>query len=590
MNIVIPLLILVPLVGGIVLLMAGRRAKDLVPLGVAASVVTLILSLLLMFEVRKPDSDLGIAGAGKASIKMTGSGIDPRIEFAPESFRFTLPISSGNHPLEWQWRFGADGISALMVLLTGIVGCITIVLATRQVQNRLAQYIGLLLVTISMLMGVFLAMDLVSFYVFFEAVLIPLILLIHGWGNGENPGPAAKKFLLFTLAGSIPMVIGLIALAMSPVNPQSGGLSQPSTISLPELSQYAFETISTSTSAVASNQSTWILFLLMLGFGIKLAILPLHTWLPTTYVAAHPNSTALIASVVAKLGLYGIVRIVMPMVPVALADHLQMVFGVLGAIAIVYGALCALAQTEMRSILAYSSISHVGFITVGLMSMTAEGVGGATLQMFNHGIITASMFWILAMLEQRRGRIHLTTEERGLAGQYPKLSVLLIFFTLAGAGLPGLNGFVGEVLAMSGMMRVCGTIVAISVLGTLLGAWYGLRIVQRLLFGGEAVASDHGGHHSHGGHHGSEVSRGIHHHHAGRDDDLVPVEWLPLSAVALICIWIGVFPQQTMSVFQPDTDRLTNLIEPVSKRVHTDMDTLASDRSLKPSSDVVATR
>jgi NADH-quinone oxidoreductase subunit M len=454
----------------------------------------------------------------------------------------------------------------------------------------LAQYIGLLLVTISMLMGVFLAMDLVSFYVFFEAVLIPLILLIHGWGNGENPGPAAKKFLLFTLAGSIPMVIGLIALAMSPVNPQSGGLSQPSTISLPELSQYAFETISTSTSAVASNQSTWILFLLMLGFGIKLAILPLHTWLPTTYVAAHPNSTALIASVVAKLGLYGIVRIVMPMVPVALADHLQMVFGVLGAIAIVYGALCALAQTEMRSILAYSSISHVGFITVGLMSMTAEGVGGATLQMFNHGIITASMFWILAMLEQRRGRIHLTTEERGLAGQYPKLSVLLIFFTLAGAGLPGLNGFVGEVLAMSGMMRVCGTIVAISVLGTLLGAWYGLRIVQRLLFGGEAVASDHGGHHSHGGHHGSEVSRGIHHHHAGRDDDLVPVEWLPLSAVALICLWIGVLPQQTMSVFKPDTDRLTNLIEPVSKRVHTDMDTLASNRSLKPSSDVVATR
>jgi NADH-quinone oxidoreductase subunit M len=222
--------------------------------------------------------------------------------------------------------------------------------------------------------------------------------------------------------------------------------------------------------------------------------------------------------------------------------------------------------------------------------MTAEGVGGATLQMFNHGIITASMFWILAMLEQRRGRIHLTTEERGLAGQYPKLSVLLIFFTLAGAGLPGLNGFVGEVLAMSGMMRVCGTIVAISVLGTLLGAWYGLRIVQRLLFGGEAVASDHGGHHSHGGHHGSEVSRGIHHHHAGRDDDLVPVEWLPLSAVALICLWIGVLPQQTMSVFKPDTDRLTNLIEPVSKRVHTDMDTLASNRSLKPSSDVVATR
>lgn len=577
MNIIVPLLILVPLVGGIALLISGRRAKDLVPVGVAASVATMIMSILLMVQV------------GSLPTGVTGAGVAPRIVFAPESFRFTLPISSGQYPLEWQWMFGADGISALMVFLTGIVGCITTLLATRQVQNRLPQYIGLLLVTISMLMGVFLAMDLVSFYVFFEAVLIPLVLLIHGWGNGENPGPAAKKFLLFTLAGSIPMVIGLIALAMSPVNLQAGAISRPSTISLPELSQYAFDTVSASTSAIASGQSTWILYLLMLGFGIKMAVLPLHTWLPTTYVAAHPNSTALIASVVAKLGLYGIVRIVMPMVPVALADHLQIVFGVLGAVAIVYGALCALSQNDMRSVLAYSSISHVGFITIGLMSMTAEGVGGATLQMFNHGVITASMFWILAMLEQRRGRIYLTAEERGLATQYPKLAVLLIFFTLAGAGLPGLNGFVGEVLAMSGMMRVCGTIVAISVLGTVLGAWYGLRIVQRLLFGGETSSAGHASHQGHG-HHGSEGSKGVHHHQPVRDNDLTPVEWLPLSAVALICLWIGVFPQQTMSLFQPDTDRLANLVEPVSRRVHSDMDTLASNGSPVRSNESVATR
>ncbi|MFN9602032.1 MAG: NuoM family protein, partial [Planctomycetota bacterium] len=283
-----------------------------------------------------------------------------------------------------------------------------------------------------------------------------------------------------------------------------------------------------------------------------------------------PNTTALIASVVAKLGLYGIIRLVIPMVPISLAEHLQMVFGVLGAIAIVYGALCALAQTEMRSILAYSSLSHVGFITVGLMSMTSEGMGGATLQMFSHGIITASMFWILARLEQRRGRIHLTSDERGLASHYPKLAVLLVFFTLAGAGLPGLNGFVGEVLAMSGMMRVCGTIVAISVLGTVLGAWYGLRIVQRLLFGGEVTAA--------------------HHHHPGRDDDLAPLEWAPLAIVALLCLWIGLFPQQTMRLFQPDTDRLARLVEPAVKRVHPDIDTLAAEGLPLPSIERVASR
>jgi NADH-quinone oxidoreductase subunit M len=559
MNTIIPLLILIPLAGGLVLLGAGRRAKDLIPVGVASSVLTLILSVLLVTQVggMNPLSD--------------NAGVSPRVVFSPDAFRFTLPISSGNYPIAWQWAFGADGISALMVLLTGIVGCITVILATKQVQQATAHYIGLLLVTISMLMGVFLAMDLVSFYVFFEAVLIPLVLLIHGWGNGEEPGRASKKFLLFTLAGSIPMVIGLIALAMSPVNLQSGAMSSPSTISLHELSQYAAD--SAMGAATASTQSTWILFLLMLGFGIKLAILPLHTWLPTTYVAAHPNTTALIASVVAKLGLYGIVRIVIPLVPLALAEHLQILFGALGAIAIVYGALCALSQTDMRSILAYSSISHVGFITVGLMSMTAEGLGGATLQMFNHGVITASMFWILAMLEQRRGRIRLTNEERGLAAQYPKLAVLMVFFTLAGAGLPGLNSFVGELLAMTGMMRVSGTIVAIAVLGTVLGAWYGLRIVQRLLFGG-------GGHSGHA----------IHHHHPGRDDDLSFLEWCPLTAVAIICFLIGVVPQASMALFKADTDRLARIAEPVSKRVHTDIDTLSARPAFDANRDVVAIR
>lgn len=557
MNTVIPLLILVPLAAGIALLIAGRRAKDLVPLGVGASFATLILSLMLMIFVGGLAPVTGIAG------------VSPRAVFAPEVFRFSLPISSGNYPIEWQWALGADGITSLMVFLTGLVGCITVFLATKQIQKGLPQYLGLMLVTISLLMGVFLAMDLVSFYVFFEAVLIPLVLLIHGWGNGEEPGPASKKFLLFTLAGSIPMVIGLIALAMSPINDATSGLSRPSTISLPELSQYAAESVLASPLATSNSQSTWILYLLMLGFGIKLAILPLHTWLPSTYVAAHPNTTALVASVVAKLGLYGIVRIVMPMVPWVLAEHLQLLFGALGAIAIVYGALCALAQTDMRSILAYSSLSHVGFITLGLMSMTAEGVGGATLQMFNHGIITASMFWILAMLEQRRGRIRLTAEERGLAAQYPKLAVLLVFFTLAGAGMPGLNGFVGEVLAMTGMMRLSGVLVAIAVLGTVLGAWYALRIVQRLLFGGESAAAAHP---------------------LSRHEDLTAIEWIPLTVVAALCVWVGVFPQKTMDLFQPDTDRLARIVEPASKRIHNEIDALAAGPLSIPSGGNVAAR
>ena len=538
MNILIPLLVLVPFAASLVIFSSGVRAKAMVPFGVFAALLTLLLSIGLVVQVHQ--SPLVDNGAGS---------IAPRVEFVPEALRIALPVSVGGQAIEWRLMFGADGISALMVLLTGVVGFFTILLASHQITERTSNYIALMLASIAMLMGVFLAMDLLSFYLFFEAVLIPLILLIQGWGNGPAPAAAARRFLLFTLAGSIPMVIGLISLAVSPV-----GYGHASTVSLPDLSVIASTAMKSST-AVTTHDS-WTVWLLLLGFGIKLAVLPLHTWLPMTYAAAHPNTTSLIASVVAKLGLYGILRIVIPLTPAALSHEAQIVIGTLGAIAIVYGALIALSKDNLRHVLAYSSLSHVGFITLGLMSLTKEGLGGAALQMFNHGLITAAMFWILSMLEARRGTISLATEDRGMAAQYPKLAVLLVFFTLAGAGLPGLNGFVGELLTMSGMMRVCGTLVAIAVLGTVLGAWYGLKIVQRLLFGSNGQAVD------------------LHQYPLG-SKDLSQREWMPLVAVGVLCLYIGLFPMRTMKLFQPDTDRLATWVEPVSKQAHPKMDELA---------------
>lgn len=543
MNILIPLLIFVPLASALVIFFSGPRAKAMAPFGILASLLTLLLSVGLCVQVYQAPSQL----TGKAgTIEPT---IEPKVTFVSEALRFVLPISVGGQPIDWQLSYGADGISALMVLLTGIVGFFTVWLASSQVTKRTETYIGLLLVTISMLMGVFVSMDLVSFYIFFEAVLIPLILLIHGWGDGNNAPAASKRFLLFTLAGSIPMVVGLISLAMSP---HANG--QPSTVAFSELSKLASQTVAS--GIPIGSRDSWAVWLLLLGFGIKLAILPLHTWLPMTYAAAHPNTTSLVASVVAKLGLYGILRIVIPLTPVALSIEAQMVIGTLGAIVIVYGALVALSKDNLREVLAFSSLSHVGFITLGLMSLTSEGLGGAALQMFNHGLITAAMFWILSMLEQRHGPISLKSEDRGLAAHYPKLAVLLVFFTLAGAGLPGLNGFVGELLTMSGMMRVCTTLVAIAVLGTVLGAWYGLRIVQRLLFGSDGPRIDT-------------------HQHAMAGKDLSPKEWLPLVTVGVLCLYIGLFPTRTMKLFQADTERLAKLVEPVSKQAHRDMDTLA---------------
>jgi NADH-quinone oxidoreductase subunit M len=550
MSLIIPLLILLPLFVGIGIFLVNKKSESLNGLALGAAGLVLAFSLLLVYQVCTASKSSNAAPANASF-----ATIHPRVEYAPDWLQIRLPVSVGGHPVQWQLQYGADGIGALLVALTGIVGFVTMLLATQQIRERLPNYLGLMLITQSMLMGVFLSMDLLSFYLFFEAVLLPLILLINGWGDKTNALKASRKFLLYTLVGSVPMVLGLIGIAM-----QSAGVDRPSTVSLETLSEIAFASQTSamqSDAGVASllSKDSWITWLLLLGFGIKLAILPLHTWLPTTYATAHPNTTALIASVVAKLGVFGIIRIVIPLTPLALSSSAQILFAGLGALAIVYGAFVALSQTDLRKVLAYSSISHVGFISLGLMAMNTEGLTGATIQMFNHGVITCAMFLMLAMLENRRGPISLKDEDCGLASLYPKLGVLMVFFTMAGAGLPGLNGFVGEILAMTGMMRVSGAIVGVAVLGTVLGAWYGLRILQRVLFGSD----------------GANKNKAI----AGSGGDLNGSEWGSLAFLAATCLFVGLRPQDTIQLFDEDVKRIVSVAEPSSKKIHSDIDQLA---------------
>ena len=552
MTFIIPLLILMPLVVGLGIFLAGNKGNALVNTALGAAALVFALSLLLVGQVYTSSASQDLANS---------STIVPRLAYSPDWLQIHLPISVGGHPVHWQLQFGADGIGALLVLLTGIVGLVTMILATFQIKERLHQYLALMLITQSMLLGVFLSMDLLSFYLFFEAVLLPLVLLINGWGDRSESLNASRKFLLFTLVGSVPMVLGLIGLALNSATPD-----RASTVSLQALSAIARETqlaavgsaVNESVNAVdaLAAKEQWIVWLLLLGFGIKMAILPLHTWLPTTYAVAHPNTTALIASVVAKLGVFGIIRIVIPLTPLALSAYAQMLFGGLGALAIVYGALVALSQTELRRVLAYSSLSHVGFITLGLMSMNTEGLTGAALQMFNHGIITCGMFLMLAMLEQRRGRISLADPDRGLAAVYPRLGVMMVFFTLAGAGLPGLNGFVGEVLAMSGMIRVSGLFTVVGSFGTVLGAWYGLRIVQRLLFGSD-------------GNSGSKATVRL-------TSDIGTKEFSPLVAMAAVCLFIGVRPQDTIRLIEKDIARIAIISEPSANAIHPEIDQMVA--------------
>ena len=304
-----------------------------------------------------------------------------------------------------------------------------------------------------------------------------------------------------------------------------------------------------SSTKVASTQIL-ILVTLIFGLCVKMAILPLHSWLPTTYAVAHPNTTALIAAVVGKLGVYGLLRLVLPLTPIAMIQHVQFLFGALGAIAIVYGAMVALGQTDLRKLLAYSSLSHMGFVTLGIMAMNREGLAGASIQMFNHGLVTAAMFLLIATIEERRGRLTLGDESRGLASAYPRIGTLMVFFTLAAAGLPGLNSFVGELLAMTGMLRVSVPLTAIAVLGTVLGAWYSLRVLQYIMFGSD----------------GQTTSK------QNLVSDIGPSELMALVPIAVLCLAIGVYPSTATNFLSPDVINMAQSLEPAVKAYHPNVD------------------
>jgi NADH-quinone oxidoreductase subunit M len=377
-------------------------------------------------------------------------------------------------------------------------------------------------------MTVFLSMDLVLFYLGFELVLFPVMVLISGWGS-EAARAVARRFVLFTLTGSIPMVIALVAIAVR-YSPSSGG-----TILMEELSRQAMLASANETPA----GQAWIFWLLVFGFGIKMALLPLHSWLPSVYCESHPTTTALLAGVVLKMGLFGFLRIALPMVPLACNEYAPLLLGASGAIAIVYGAMAALAQTDLRLLLAYGSLSHVGFISLGLFSLTEEGIGGASLQMFNHGLTTAAMFLLVGCIIQRRGSAQVGSIGHGLAQLYPRLAVFFMLFAFAGIGMPGLNNFVGEVLALSGMMAKHPVLSMIGATGIVLGAWYTLRLARDVIFGTAEAKS-------------VEDS-------TGGNRDLAPREWLAMSALSLVCIALGVWPQPALSFFERDVQRLADI-------------------------------
>jgi len=360
------------------------------------------------------------------------------------------------------YHLGIDGINLPMVFLTSLLGFLAC-LASCSITERHKEYFALYLLLEVGMLGTFLALDLFLFYVFWEIVLVPMYFLIGIWGGGRREY-SAFKFFVYTLAGSLVMLLGILALYLHP----NGG-----TFDMIELAHrgHAFP--------LAFQQLLFLAF--FFGFAVKVPVFPFHTWLPDAHVDAPTPGSVLLAGVLLKMGGYGFFRISYPMFPDG-AQSFGWLMAVLGTVNIVYGAFVAMAQTDFKRLVAYSSVSHMGFVLLGLASLTPQGFNGAMLQMFSHGLITGGMFLLVGVLYDRTHTRDLGAFG-GLGAQVPVYAGLLMFFSLASLGLPGLSGFVAEFLSLIGAFGVWRWHTMISMLGIVIAAAYMLKVIRQVLLG-----------------------------------------------------------------------------------------------------------
>ena len=377
------------------------------------------------------------------------------------------------------YRLGVDGISLPMVILTGLLFMLCILSSWTQIKKSIKAYFALLLLLQSTVFGVFFALDFFLFYVYWEVMLIPMFFLIGVWG-GENREYAAVKFFLYTFFGSILMLVGIVALYFA--TNQS-----VDSFNILALSGGKFTQLSVSIFGQSVSFSKLFFVFMFIGFAIKVPVFPFHTWLPHAHVQAPTAISVILAGVLLKMGTYGFLRIAFPIFPDS-AQYFSTAIAWLGLINVIYGALCAMAQTDVKKLIAYSSVSHMGFVMLGLAAMTVQGVNGAVLQMFNHGTSTAMMFFMIGILYERSHHRWIVKPDgsRGYGGLYTQLPVYSIIFIIgmfASMGLPGLSGFISEALIFLGIYERFTTITVLALFGLLIGAAYLLWMFKRMFFG-----------------------------------------------------------------------------------------------------------
>lgn len=375
---------------------------------------------------------------------------------------------------EWimglRYKMGVDGISILFVLLTTFLMPLTI-LSTWDVKTRVKEYMIAFLVLEGLMIGVFTALDLILFYLFFEAGLIPMFLIIGIWG-GQNRIYAAFKFFLYTFLGSVLMLVAMIAMVWT-----------AGTSDIAELLKYDFpsETMHVLGFSIIGGMQTLLFLAFFASFAVKMPMWPVHTWLPDAHVQAPTAGSVVLAAVLLKMGGYGFLRFSLPMFPVA-SDMLQPLVFWMSAIAIVYTSLVALAQSDMKKLIAYSSVAHMGYVTMGIFAANQQGLDGAIFQMLSHGFISGALFLSVGVIYDRMHTREIDAYG-GLVNRMPVYALVFMFFTMANVGLPGTSGFVGEFLTLMGTFKANTWVAFVAATGVILSAAYALWLYRRVTFG-----------------------------------------------------------------------------------------------------------
>jgi NADH-quinone oxidoreductase subunit M len=482
---ILSILIFLPIVGiGILLILNRKHHKGLKYATLAISLAEFLFSLPLWFNFDSQTAAMQFV---------------ERREWLP-----TYGIS---------YYLGIDGFSLLLIMLTTFLTPLCVLATWDDIQHRVKEFMVCLLALMSGMIGVFVSLDLFLFYVFWEVMLIPMYLLIGVWGNPARRVYAAIKFFLFTMFGSLLMLVAILVLYFH-YGKTTG--------------TYTFDLLKMYGVSIPFNMQFWMFLAFGLAFAIKVPMFPFHTWLPDAHTEAPTVGSVILAAVLLKMGTYGFLRFNMPLFAEA-AHYFVPLFSILALIGIVYGALVSMMQKDLKRLIAFSSVSHLGFVMLGLFTFTMPGVQGGIIQMINHGLSTGALFLIVGMIYERR-HTRMISEFGGLCTPMPVFAIIFMIVTLSSIGLPGLNGFVGEFLILLGTFQVNKVYATIAATGVIFAACYMLWMFQRVVFG--KVTND-------------------------KNKDLKDLSWREIAIFApliLFIVWIGVYPSTFLDKTKASTE------------------------------------